>query len=161
MHLTKKKRCPKCSRVKLRKSFNKDSTRYDGLQTYCRNCQKAINKLRARTDGRKRTQDRYDTGKGRFTSAKWRALKQRRITWTISKKEYDKLLGQKCFYCGGKLSKSGVGLDRIDNKKGYTINNVVPCCGLCNSTRSNRFTVEQMKQIGKLIKKWRNNGLLD
>src|SRR3990167_8701685 len=37
-----------------------------------------------------------------------------------------------CEYCEGPLSEYGSGLDRSDNSKGYTLNNVVPCCKQCN-----------------------------
>lgn len=56
----------------------------------------------------------------------------------------------KCIYCG---RKEWVGLDRINNKKGHSKDNTVPACEICNLTRSNRFTHEEMKVIGKAIKK--------
>jgi len=33
------KRCPGCSTEKSRAEFNKNSKRYDGLKSYCRNCE--------------------------------------------------------------------------------------------------------------------------
>lgn len=50
-----------------------------------------------------------------------------------------------CTYCGDKIAT--IGLDRIDNDKGYTVDNVVPCCGDCNWTRNNIWTYEEMKTI--------------
>ncbi len=35
-----------------------------------------------------------------------------------------------CYYCGDTLK--SVGFDRIDNSKGYSLGNIVPCCTLCN-----------------------------
>jgi len=61
----------------------------------------------------------------------------------------DILKNGECYYCG---KKSEIGFDRIDNSKGHTIGNVVLACNICNMTRGNRFTVEQMKKIGELIK---------
>lgn len=29
----------------------------------------------------------------------------------------------------------------------------MPCCGLCNSTKGDRFTVIEMQKLGKLISK--------
>jgi hypothetical protein len=37
-----------------------------------------------------------------------------------------------CFYCTGTLPMCGHGLDRFDNTKGYTLQNVVACCSACN-----------------------------
>ena len=55
-----------------------------------------------------------------------------------------------CFYCGTEDEPRGS--DRIDNSKGHTAANVVPCCKLCNKTRNNNFTVDEMKQIGAVIR---------
>ena len=54
-----------------------------------------------------------------------------------------------CVYCG---RKEWLGLDRIDNTKGHTKQNTVIACELCNMTRGNRFSIEEMKAIGKTIK---------
>lgn len=55
----------------------------------------------------------------------------------------------KCIYCE---NTENIGLDRIDNLKGHTKNNVVPCCYICNTTRNNNFSFEEMKIMGKIIK---------
>ena len=38
-----------------------------------------------------------------------------------------------CFYCGDSIVT--VGLDRVDNLKGYTLDNIVPCCAICNKMK--------------------------
>ena len=55
-----------------------------------------------------------------------------------------------CIYCG---DTNRVGCDRIDNSKGHTKDNVVPCCYDCNCARNNNFSYEEMLIIGKTIKK--------
>lgn len=59
------------------------------------------------------------------------------------------LLSKPCVYCG---DVNRVGLDRISNEIGHSINNVVPCCYDCNVARSNNFTHEEMFILGKTIK---------
>jgi len=67
-----------------------------------------------------------------------------------------------CFYCGDTLtsvkksqSKSGgdfsyTGIDRIDSRKGYTEDNCVPCCKICNIMKWD-LTIEQFtNHINKL-----------
>jgi len=66
------------------------------------------------------------------------------IEWMI-----DNILTQKCVYCG---DDKRIGCDRIDNKKGHTIDNVVPCCVECNAARNNFFSFEEMKEIGNVIR---------
>lgn len=53
-----------------------------------------------------------------------------------------------CFYCG---DTKRLGLDRIDNNKGHTMDNVVVCCYDCNVARSNNFSHEEMIILGKTI----------
>ena len=44
-----------------------------------------------------------------------------------------------CEYCGGYSDElNGVkfnGVDRIDSSQGYTVENSVPCCGMCNQMK--------------------------
>jgi hypothetical protein len=67
-------------------------------------------------------------------------------SWSISADEYAKLRGEPCHYCASSLdsNKYGVGLDRLDNSRGYEPGNVVPCCGDCNKIRGDRLTPEEM-----------------
>ena len=58
------------------------------------------------------------------------------------------IVSRPCVYCG---TQKQIGADRIDNSQGHTSDNVVPCCYLCNSTRSNRFSHEEMRVLGEAI----------
>lgn len=68
----------------------------------------------------------------------------------ISVDEFTNLVNSNCFYCGEspetineelplmfKNLRPINGLDRVDSTKGYDINNVVPCCRLCNMMKRN------------------------
>ena len=69
----------------------------------------------------------------------------------------ENILTKECIYCGDNLN---IGCDRIDNSKGHTKDNVVPCCYICNCARNNNFSFDEMKEIGvviKSIKTRRNN----
>jgi len=58
------------------------------------------------------------------------------------------LLHEPCNYCGF----PSTGLDRIDNSKGHTEDNCIPCCWECNTARMDNFTHEEMLKIGKTIR---------
>lgn len=74
--------------------------------------------------------------------------------------------GKKCHYCKikerdfipiwGKFYKGRgerLELERKDNKKGYSEKNCVLACAICNNAKSDKFTYEEFKKIGKAIKK--------
>lgn len=61
----------------------------------------------------------------------------------------DVITNGKCVYCG---DTKRLGLDRIDNSKGHTKDNVVVCCYDCNVARGNNFSYEEMMVLGKTIK---------
>ncbi|MEE9214912.1 MAG: hypothetical protein V3U54_08980, partial [Thermodesulfobacteriota bacterium] len=71
--------------------------------------------------------------------------------WSLSFKLFSTLVNHPCTYCQGSLDGTGTGLDRINNQYGYSQKNVIPCCGTCNRMRSDKFTVNEMRRIGKLL----------
>lgn len=80
---------------------------------------------------------------------------KRRLDFDISREFLiDAIMNKECYYCG---TREKIGLDRVDNKKGHTENNVVPCCHRCNVTRGNNFSVEEFLVISKAIKKVDND----
>lgn len=72
----------------------------------------------------------------------------RGFRWSLSRDFIEKLITKNCYYCGSeplniKKTKNSLGeglrysgIDRIDNKKDYTEDNVVPCCKICNYAKS-------------------------
>lgn len=92
----------------------------------------------------------------------------------INKKEKDELRnrlymrdGRKCYYCGikeedfiriwrkfygGKTRGKKLEVDRRDNEKGYTLKNCVLACSICNNAKSDKFTDEEFRKVGKSIK---------
>ncbi len=82
----------------------------------------------------------------RFANGKSRA-KERGLSWTLTKQTYFAMIQQPCFYCAGYFppSKTGSGLDRLNNTLGYLPNNVVSCCGTCNKVRMDTFSPEETR----------------
>ncbi len=81
--------------------------------------------------------------------------------FNLTKLQFRKLIQQNCFYCNlpphkiFKNRKSTVGfvyngIDRVDNSKGYVIDNCVSCCWKCNHMKYTYETSEFLDKV-KLI----------
>lgn len=95
------------------------------------------------------------TDAGRFSLAKSGA-KYRGLSWEITLEEFKSLRERPCFYCEGALPEAAPGLDRRDNSKGYSPENVVPCCRDCNRIRSDVLTQEEALVAVRAVKEYRN-----
>lgn len=95
----------------------------------------------------------FRTPKSRYSRAIYCA-KKRGKEWDITFQFYYAFLRHPCYYCGSSIaSDTGSGMDRIDCSKGYLMKNVLPCCGRCNTLRSNKFTPQETKaMINALLK---------
>jgi len=81
--------------------------------------------------------------------------------WEISDEQFDKLTQLPCHYCGAPPSNVFHqpkaygetvynGIDRRDNDKGYTTANCVPCCTICNQTKSDLTETEFVAWLDRL-----------
>jgi len=79
------------------------------------------------------------------------AAGKRGLDFTITLAEYKHLVSQPCVYQCTSTSDSGqtlqIGLDRRDSSRGYTIDNVQPCCSRHNNVKGDWFTHEQMLDV--------------
>ena len=78
--------------------------------------------------------------------------KSRDIQVEITKEYFTNKIKENCYYCGdspivsqfsktrnrSKILVSHNGIDRVDSSKGYTIDNIVTCCSICNIMK-NKF----------------------
>lgn len=84
------------------------------------------------------------------------SAKKRGQAWLISKPLFERLTSLPCSYCGlpPTLRKFGYaynGLDRKDNRRGYSPTNVVTCCSVCNSVKGQHLThVEMLAGMGAI-----------
>jgi hypothetical protein len=77
-----------------------------------------------------------------------RRCKRKDIQFSITYEWFKNLTSRVCFYCGAAPSCKMDGphrngpyfynsLDRLDNDKGYHLENVEPCCDICNRAKRN------------------------
>lgn len=96
------------------------------------------------------------TWKGRYAAAKSIAKRKNKF-FDLTLEQFSHLLSKGCYYCGKELhSECGIGLDRIDNKIAYVLDNVVSCCGHCNILRGHLLSKEETIEVIKLLKLLRN-----
>lgn len=87
--------------------------------------------------------------------------KERGFSFELSFEDFIDITQRKCFYCGldpenlcnkkyGNFRYSGI--DRIDSSKGYTLDNVVPCCYTCNKAKGKLSHTEFKEWINRLAK---------
>lgn len=167
------KTCLWCNKEKQLADFGTNNAKKDRKSIYCKMCEQVrCEQYRNSTKGR---QNRIDYRKKIKGSAREKVNRNRAVrrignrfrmnisvaarrgkSWTITIDQYKHLMQMPCHYCGGPLPETAFGLDRLDNKVGYELQNVVPCCTLCNMARRDQFTSEEMKLfVGPAIRKVR------
>lgn len=77
-----------------------------------------------------------------------RSAKKRNISVNLNHYFYGCLMHMDCIFCGKSLkNEKGYSLDRHDNTKGYTFDNVSPCCKHCNQAKGQRTPEEYFQWI--------------
>ena len=82
----------------------------------------------------------------KFNQYKFSA-KRRNHIFELDYETFKTLFHSKCSYCGDKESR---GIDRIDNKIGYTKENSEPCCEMCNKMKWKWTRKEFIEKISKI-----------
>lgn len=90
---------------------------------------------------------------------------KRNYSFDLTKEQFKNIINQNCFYCGSFPEKTHArapdpkglwypvnGIDRFDNTLGYTIENSVPCCGMCNRMKMAYSYGEFISQIDRIYR---------
>ena len=166
------KHCSKCKKILLINDFSKDKSRDDGFSAICKMCKSETYKEysknpNARESARRRTatwkKENPDKVREQYQRTKARKIKsttkyhnskkgvpvtlkaqakQRGIVYNLTSEFVNSHWNSDCNYCRVKLDKPR--FDRIDSSKGYTEDNVTPCCSLCNYTKAS-LSVNNLK----------------
>ena len=101
----------------------------------------------------RKTYQRKNTISHKYYGYKYSAIK-RNIKFSLTKETFKTFWQKPCSYCGNKIET--IGLDRVDNNRGYTINNIIPCCKYCNFMRGNLPQEQFIKRVMKIANYQRN-----
>lgn len=84
---------------------------------------------------------------------KFKAVKRGK-EWKLDHQQAFNLIVSKCDYCDYEPTwpENRVGIDRVDNEIGYTIENCVPCCFTCNSAKGIMSYVEFKAWVERIYK---------
>ena len=93
----------------------------------CESCK--IKKRQAINKANKLKHNYNNTPEKIYANYKKRALKKE-LKFELELKDFQLMWNKPCVYCGTELQT--VGFDRVDSNKGYTKDNIVLCCKICN-----------------------------
>lgn len=149
------KTCPKCKTEYLDHdaNFHKATLNVDGLAFICKKCKKETDKRYRKTSVKYKEYQK--SPEFIFSQLKYQA-KKRNMPFEIDEVYYHKELAHKpCHYCGNTDTKYWVDRYINDHSIGYTKENTVPCCELCNKMKislSPEVFIEHAKRIYKFNK---------
>lgn len=160
------KYCPFCKQIKLTTDFGGNRTKKDRLSSYCKKCKLTKKRedylahIEARRIYNRDYQRVHPSIQTKFQKLKKRATKGG-IEIVITASELDNWLQKQssyCHYCDKELGTgrklNGCTIDRKDNGRGYSLDNMVLACNQCNITKGSWFSCKQMLEIAqKYLKK--------
>jgi hypothetical protein len=131
-----KRVCQCCKRMLSVDEYYKNSHTADGYSGVCKYCYSHS------------LQGRYNVYR--------KGAKARNLDFNLTRDEFDLITSQPCHYCGEYsekyFDKEYSGVDRVDSSLGYSVDNVVPCCDMCNRMKLDYnidVWINKMKQILK------------
>lgn len=127
--------CSCCKRMLPIDNYYKYSNASDGLSNMCKYCQ-------ARS-----VHGRYQVYR--------QGAKNRNLDFEITKDEFDVITQKSCYYCGDYANdyfgKPYSGIDRVNSCVGYVIDNVVPCCTMCNRMKLDYTTSDWLAKMRQIL----------
>jgi hypothetical protein len=103
-----------------------------------------------------------DAARNRVFRSYRKNAETRGISWDLTGADFDRLAAMDCFYCGAPPSMVGKpwshgggewvynGIDRVDNSKGYALDNVITACKICNHAKRDMSFDEFVAWIARL-----------
>jgi len=141
-----KQLCVKC--FKDFPSFLTHANRVSQLCKYCNEKQHLLDKERSNRL-RNYKEERKKNIAGHIKEYHDNAMKRGR-EYVLSPAEFETIVKKPCHYCNHYKDGEVIGIDRVDNTKGYISENVVPCCWLCNKMKTT-FPVDLFIKICQCI----------
>lgn len=149
------KLCRKCDSIKPLTDFHKTAKNKDGHYCYCKVCS-----IRCANNRGLKKRDTLDGYIKYLTSSNKSSSKKRKIEYSLkpdtikdlyTKQEGNCAVTQEPMTFGRKPSLTNISIDRIDNTKGYVINNVQLVCHIINTMKWTMDLKELKIWCGKIL----------
>ena len=128
-------------------------TMIQGVRKEVQRCESCYQKLQE-IEGKRTRERNYLEERKRNTEVHYRSYMRgatsRNLEFSISIETFEKLVNSPCKYCKQYVENESIGIDRIDNSRGYNDDNVVACCKLCNRFKCN-LNVQEFIEHSKKI----------
>jgi len=169
------KHCPSCKKIKEINEFHKNKTRYDGLQTHCKNCLSerrkkynienkdlVLSKRKIYRQNRKDKDSLLNHNLRRRNPAKYllkyamRRSKESGLEFSLSLKDIQipdrcPILNIPLFVSKGRPSDNSPSIDRIDNTRGYIPGNIIVCSWKANSVKNDTDIILLEEYLDKYL----------
>jgi hypothetical protein len=76
--------------------------------------------------------------------------KKRGLAFRLTLKQFAQFWKKPCTYCGSAINT--VGLDRINSARGYFLDNVAPCCTICNRMKLDYTVSNFVRYCERVVK---------
>jgi len=124
-------------------------------------CKECYEKLKRVEEQRNRTDRDYNKERKQNLMKHYneyvRSATLRNIQFSLDANEFEGLVNLHCYYCDTYDKDKVIGIDRKDSLIGYKIDNVVPCCSICNHLKGeipfNEFIEVITKIYNNIVKK--------
>ena len=171
------KTCTKCNTEKPLNAFWNDGRSGDGKRDECMACRIPDTQICTKCNVEKPlnafgVDKRFESGKRKECKLCRTAERQIYVKWYrwrdfksackkngkelgITQEEFLSFWQEDCTYCGTPTPTSN--LDRLDNSRGYFMDNIVPCCVPCNKAKN---TMDKDEYLTHCMKVLRFNNLI-
>jgi len=128
-------------------AFSNNNSRKDGKSSLCKQCVRLDRFLNrsTRLENDKKYRDKPEV---RFKTYKASAA-SRGFLWTLNFRQFMTFWKKPCSHCGVDIET--IGLDRVDSKVPYQMDNLEPCCSTCNRLKSDWSTADWYEHMDTII----------
>ena len=96
--------------------------------------------------------------KGKYSDYKCHATRYT-TPFNLTFEQFISFWQNKCYYCNSRIAT--IGLDRVDNTKGYDLSNIVSCCEFCNRMKNSHTLEDFINQCKKIVQVNKVKGFIE